>query len=179
MTSVEEFEDSAEHEAREGEVVKGGEGLREAFVVSGQAAESCGPSEASLDDPSARQQDEAAFGLRVLDDLQLNAVPGGRAVSGFSGVALVDVGKFHMVSGHLLHRFGELLHLGAVLLVGGGDMQGEQVAQGVHRSVHLGSLAPFGAIVSGPRTRLRRGLQRPAVHHHRRGLRLALGKLAQ
>ncbi len=55
MTSVEHFEDSAEHEAREGEVVEGGEGLREAFVVSSQAAESCGPSEASLDDPSARQ----------------------------------------------------------------------------------------------------------------------------
>jgi hypothetical protein len=44
MTSVEHFEDSAEHEAREREVVKGGEGLRESFVVSGQAAESCGPS---------------------------------------------------------------------------------------------------------------------------------------
>jgi len=43
MTSVEQFEDSAEHEAREGEVVKGGECLGEAFVVSGQAAESCGP----------------------------------------------------------------------------------------------------------------------------------------
>src|SRR6202166_5236625 len=125
MTSVEQFEDSAEHEAREGEVVKGGECLGEAFVVSGQSAESCGPSEASLDDPSARQQDEAAFGLGVLDDLQLNAVPGGCAVSGFSGVALVNVGKFHMVSGDLLHRFGELAHLGAVLLVGGGDMQGE------------------------------------------------------
>src|SRR6201989_321952 len=115
MTSVEHFEDSAEHEAREGE---GGEGLREACIVSGQSAESGGPGEASLDDPSAGQQDEAAFGLRVLDDLQLNAVPGGRAVGGFSSVALVDVGKFHVVSGGLLHRFCELLHLGAVLLVG-------------------------------------------------------------
>ena len=179
MTSAEHFEDSAEHEAGEGEVVEGGESLGEAFVVSSQASESRGPGEASLDDPSARQQDEAPFGLRVLDHLHLNAVPGGRAVRGFSGVALVDVGKFHVVSGHLLRRFGELVHLGAVLLVGGGDMQGEQVAQGVHRSVHLGSFAPLGAIVSGPRTRLRRGLQRPAVHHHRRGLRLALGKLAQ
>jgi hypothetical protein len=179
MTSVEDFEDFAEHEACEGEVVEGGEGLGEAFVVSGQAAESCGPGEASFDDPSTRQQDEAAFGLRVLDHLQVNAVPGGRAVSGLSGVALVDVGKFHVVSGDLLHRFGELLHLGAALLAGGGDMQGEQVAQGVHRSVHLGSFAPLGAIVSGPRTRLRRGLQHSAIHHHRRGLRLALGKLAQ
>ena len=52
MTSVEDFEDFTEHEACGGEVVEGGEGLREAFVVSGQAAESCGPSEASLGEPS-------------------------------------------------------------------------------------------------------------------------------
>src|ERR1700720_4948246 len=116
MTSVEHFEDSAEHEAGEGEVVEGGEGLREAFIVSRQPAESCGPCEAALDDPAAGQQDEAAFCLSVLDHLQLNPVPSGCAVSGFSGVALVEGGKFHMVSGDLLYRFGEFLHLGAVLL---------------------------------------------------------------
>jgi hypothetical protein len=65
MTSVEHFEDSAEHEAREREVVKGGEGLREAFVVSGQASQAFGPCEASFDDPSSGQQHEAAFGPRA------------------------------------------------------------------------------------------------------------------
>jgi hypothetical protein len=49
MISVEHFEDSAEHEAGEGEVVEGGEGLREAFIVSRQPAESCGPCEAVVE----------------------------------------------------------------------------------------------------------------------------------
>jgi hypothetical protein len=88
----------------------------------------------------------------------LNAVLGGRARGGFPGVALVDVGKFDMISGYLLNRFGELLDLGAVLLVGGCDVQGEQVAQRVYRSVHLRSFAPLGAIACRPRARLRRGL---------------------
>ncbi len=73
MTLVKHFEDSAEHEAREGEVVEGGEGLGETFVVSNQTAESRGPGEASLDDPSARQQDEATFGLRVLERAHTNS----------------------------------------------------------------------------------------------------------
>jgi hypothetical protein len=46
----------------------------------------------------------------VLDHLQVNAVLGGRARGGFP-VALVDVGKFQTISGHLLHHFGELVHL--------------------------------------------------------------------
>jgi hypothetical protein len=52
MTSVEQFEDSAEHEACEGEVVEGGEGLREAFVVSSQAAESCSDNQPDPYSPS-------------------------------------------------------------------------------------------------------------------------------
>jgi hypothetical protein len=56
----------------------------------------------------------------VLEHLQLNAVPGGRVVSGFAGVTPGRRGKFHMVSGHPLHRYGELLHLGAVLLEASG-----------------------------------------------------------
>src|SRR5260370_11011883 len=120
MTSVEHFEDSAEHEASEGEVMEGGGSLRESLVVSGQSAEAGGPGEAAFHHPAARQQHETAFGLCVLDHLQLNAVLGGRALGGFPGVALVDIGKLHMVSGDPLHLLGELLHLGAILLLGGG-----------------------------------------------------------
>src|SRR5882762_2570115 len=79
MTSVEHFEDSAEHEASEREVMEGGEGLRESLVVSGQSAEAGSPGEAAFHHPAARQQYEAALGLCVLDHLQLNAVLGGRA----------------------------------------------------------------------------------------------------
>jgi hypothetical protein len=87
MTSVEHFEDSAEHEACEGEVMEGGEGLRESPVASGQSAKAGSPGEAAFHHPAARQQHEAAFGLCVLDHLQLNAVLGGRALGGFPGVA--------------------------------------------------------------------------------------------
>ena len=58
-----------EHDPSEGEVVVSGEGLAESFVVSGESAEASGPGEAALDDPTAGQENEAAFGHGVLDDL--------------------------------------------------------------------------------------------------------------
>jgi hypothetical protein len=68
--------------------VEGGESLGESLIVSGQPAESRSPGEASLDHPAARQQDETALCLGVFDHLQLDAVPSGRALGGFSGVTL-------------------------------------------------------------------------------------------
>lgn len=82
--AVEQFEDFAEHEASESEVMEGGEGLREALIASGQPSEARGLSEASLDHPEAWQQDEAAFGFGVLHHFQLDAVPGRGALSGVS-----------------------------------------------------------------------------------------------
>lgn len=49
------------HEASKSEVVKSGEGLGKAFIVSCQAPEACGPGKAALNHPSARQEDEAVF----------------------------------------------------------------------------------------------------------------------
>src|SRR5260370_35383418 len=98
MTSVEHFEDSAEHEASEGEVMEGGESFRESLVVSGQSAEAGGPGEAEFHHPPARQQHETAFGLWVLYHRQLNAVLAGRVLGGFPGLALRDICKLHMCS---------------------------------------------------------------------------------
>ena len=106
--------------------------MGESLIVSGQPAESRSPGEASLDHPAPGQQDETTLCLGVFDHLQLDAVPGGRALGGFSGVTLVDVAQLHLVSGDPLHLFGELFHLGAVLLVGGCDIQSKQVAQSVN-----------------------------------------------
>ena len=64
----------AEHEADEGEPVEAGEGGSEAFIVAGEAAEACGPAEAALDDPAARQEHEAALGVGQLDHEQGDAV---------------------------------------------------------------------------------------------------------
>src|SRR3984885_16203577 len=108
-----------------------------------------------LHHPAARQQDEAALGFSVLDHFELDPMLGGGGLGGFSGVSLIDISKLHLVSGYLLHLFGELLHLSAILLIGGRDVQGKQVAQGVHRGMHLRSFAPLGPIVSSPRPRLR------------------------
>ena len=50
----------AEHEDDEGDEVQAGQGLRQAFMISGQAPEAGGPGEAAIDHPPARQQNETA-----------------------------------------------------------------------------------------------------------------------
>ena len=57
----------------------------EPFVVSGESAEACGPSEAAFNDPAAGQQYETTFGHRVLDDFQPQTVLLGR----FGGIGPV------------------------------------------------------------------------------------------
>src|ERR1700722_196185 len=53
------------------------------------------------------------------------------------------------------------------------------MTQRIDRRMYLRALASLGAIVSGPRSRLRRRLQRAAIDDHRRRLRLAPCELAQ
>lgn len=69
-------------EAGEGRIVQSGQGFGQAPVVPGQAAKAGGPAETALDDPAAREQHEAAPGLRELDDLQGDPV----RTSGFGGI---------------------------------------------------------------------------------------------
>lgn len=97
----------SKHDAGEGEVVKAFECDVESFVVAGNAAEASGPGEAAFDDPTARQENEAAFGHEVLDNLQPDAVLPGGLGRGLAGVALIDIGQIHRVAGHLLHLFGQ------------------------------------------------------------------------
>ena len=63
-----------QHETDKREVVQPRERRREPFVVAGEATEASRPRETALDDPASRQQDEAALGFGVRDDLQLKAV---------------------------------------------------------------------------------------------------------
>ncbi len=93
----------------------------ESFVVSGEAAEACRPGEAAFDDPAFRQQHEASFCHRVLDDFELDTVCERGFGSIRSRVALVDIGELDRVSGHLLDLFGESCDLAAVALVGRRD----------------------------------------------------------
>jgi hypothetical protein len=56
--------------------MKTGQGFRQAFIVAGQAAEAVEPAKTALDDPAAREQNEATFGIWQFDDFKLNAVLG-------------------------------------------------------------------------------------------------------
>jgi hypothetical protein len=62
--------------------------MAESFVISGESAEAGGPGEASLDEPSSWQQDEAALGLGVFDYLQPDAMLSRRVDCGLTSVAL-------------------------------------------------------------------------------------------
>ena len=132
------------HEDGEGDEVEAFERGVESFVVSGETSESRCPGEAPFDDPSARQEDEAAFGQWVLDHFEPYAVLlcglGGIG----SGIALVDIGQLDRSAGNLLNLFGQRCDLVAIALIGWRYGQGQKVAQRVDRDMHLGALAPLG-----------------------------------
>jgi hypothetical protein len=94
--------------------VKSFECCVKAFVVSGESSEASGPGEAALDNLSARQRDEAALGHGVLDHFEPDAVALGGCCGSLARVALVDIGRFDLVAGHLLHLRGQRLDLRAV-----------------------------------------------------------------
>jgi hypothetical protein len=57
--------------------------------------------------------------------------------SGLAGIALIDVGQLHVLFANLLHLGGEPFHVCAILLVGAGRMQRQQVPQRIDRRVNL------------------------------------------
>src|SRR3974390_2395434 len=98
--------------------MKPSQGLRQTLVVTSKAAKACRPSEASFHHPASRQEHEAALGLGVLDDRQLNAVSLGCPLGFLSGIALIHIRELHSLSGDVLHRLLELFNLRAILLIG-------------------------------------------------------------
>jgi hypothetical protein len=110
---------------------------------------------------------------------QLDIMLGCRFFSRLSCVALIHVSQLNMLLRDLLYLPGQFADLCAVLLIGRRDVKGEQMAQRVHRCMHLRSLAPLGSIIACSRAGLRRGLQRAAVQNHRRWLCFAPGEFAQ
>ncbi len=127
-------------EASEGDEVESGEDAGQPLVVLGEAPEAGGPSEAALDHPAARQQHEAALGLGVLDDDEADAVTLGLGRRRVTGVALVDISELDTLARGGLDRSGKPLDLGAVLFVGGRDVEGQEMPQG---ATAAWSLAPF------------------------------------
>ena len=128
--------------------MKSGEGFGESFVVPCQPAEAGCPSNASLHHPAAGQQHETTFGLRLFDYFQLYAVLFSRLSRAFPGIALIHISQFDVLASDFLHRLGQLLHLGAILFIGCGHVQGEQMTQRVHRRMYFRSLSALSTVVA-------------------------------
>ena len=122
------------------------EGCIEPFIVSCESSESCGPGEASFDHPAARQQHEASFGHRMLDDFEMDFVMACGLGRRRARIALVDIGQLNRVAGHLLYLLRQRFHLRAVALVGRRHGERQQVAQCIDRNMHLRSLAALGSV---------------------------------
>jgi hypothetical protein len=109
----------------------------EPLVVAHESAEASSPGEPSLHHPTARQQNEAAFGHGVFDHFEPDAVAlrGLRRV--WSGVALIDVSHLDGASGDLLHVLSQRLDLGAIALIGRGHRQRKQMTQRIDGDMNL------------------------------------------
>jgi hypothetical protein len=107
--------------------------LRQPLVVAGQAAKAGHPGDAASNHPPSWQQDKALLGLRKFHHFQPYALCSGITGWPLAAVSLVNKRHLHRLACHLLHLSGQIPHLGAVLLVGSSDAQGQQVPQGIHR----------------------------------------------
>lgn len=145
----------------------------ETFVVSGESAKACRPCEASLDHPSSGQEHETAPGHGVFHNFEPDAVVLGCGRGGLANVALVDIGQFDLIAGHLLHLHGQRLDLRPVALVCRSHGEGEQVAKRIDRDMYLRALPAPGPVLGGTGSALGRRLKRAAVDHCRRRLALS------
>ncbi len=80
---------------------------------------------------------DAALGLGVLDDFDVDAVLGGGLGCGLAGIALANEGELNGLGGDVLHRLGQVRHLGMIAFVGRGDVQRQQRAEGIHQRMRL------------------------------------------
>ncbi len=80
--------------------------------------------------------------LGQLDDLVFDALGFGGVCCLLAAIVLIHMGPGDALSGGFLHDFGRTAHLGTVIRIGGGEVQGEQMAERVHDQVQVGTTAP-------------------------------------
>jgi len=96
-----------------------------------------------------------------------------------SAIALIDISERDALAGGVLDGFGKASHLGTIVDIGGGDVQGEQMAERVHRQMEFRAALAFGTVVAGTLTAFRCRAQGAAVNDGgRRFGRAAGGKRA-
>jgi hypothetical protein len=126
-----------EHEADEGDDMEVCEGAGIAFVVFDETTAAGRPGEGALDHPAPWPPGKAAFGLGSLDDLPIDAVIA-------SGLGRLLDG----VPGDGLHGLRQTPDLGAVVGIGGRDVQGQEMAQRVDSQMDFRAFLAFGTIVA-------------------------------
>lgn len=130
------------------------------LLIPGETSESAHPAEIPFHHPAPGQEHKAPLDLGQFDDLERDAVVSGGLAWRLTGVPLVHVGQRHRLPGRLLHGGRQVSDLGLVLVIGGRDMQGEQLTQRINGEVDLGALAPFGPIPARAIPAFRRTLLR-------------------
>ncbi len=96
------------------------------------------PGKGAFHHPPPGQQHEASFGLWQFDDLQRDVLLFGGLSRRLVGVSLIDVGQCDALLGRLLDGLGETANRGAIIDVGGRDMQGQQMAERNHSPSTVG-----------------------------------------
>src|SRR5262245_909839 len=104
-----------------GQEMQASQSFRQTLIVTSKTTETSQPAETALNHPTTGQEDKPFAGSVQLDDFKLNAMCGGVSGRFVTGVTLVDKGNFDLVPCHSLYLLGELLDLGAVLLIGSRD----------------------------------------------------------
>ncbi len=92
-----------EHVSDEGDDMQTGKCFGISLIIFDEPSATCGPGEGSFDDPTARQQDKAAFCFGQLDHFELDAFCGSGLRSCFAGVALIDVSQLNAIACRLLY----------------------------------------------------------------------------
>ena len=168
-----------EHKTSKGDQMQASHRCRKPLIVTGQASKPCDPGKGAFDDPAARQQHKAMFGLGEFDDFQLDSMRFGLLSRGVTGRALINEDQFHRLTSCLLHAACQLTHVGAVLLIGRRDQQGQQMAQRINGDMYLAAFAALGPVVAGMSATFRCGLQHAAVKNGDAGLSFASFDAAQ
>jgi len=161
------------HEHREGHEMQPRQHLRQPLEVPTQPSEPRHPAETAFHHPAPGPQHEPLLRLRQLHHLQLDPRRLGIVLGLIARVALIRLHQLDRLACRTLHRLAQRLDLGALLLVGWGHRQGQQVAHRVHRHVDLRAHLALVAVVARTRSALTGTLQRAPVDHRRTGLAFA------
>ena len=139
-----------EHKADESQDMKRLNGCGQAFVVFSQAAKACDPGKGTLHHPTLRQQHKALFCFRDFNHFEPHVVVTSILFWFWATVASIHKGHLDAVSRHFLHGIAQCFNLGAVVLIGRRDTQGQQVPQRIYRRMNLGAALALMAVAKSP-----------------------------